>query len=300
MKIRSMKYYFQEAIKSLFKNNLMSVASIITVASCIFIFILSYCLASNVDYLLEQLEDSIMISVFIDDKLTDKEVAALKEKISATEHVVKIEYTSSEEALKKMSDELGDSTGLMDGLADDNPLPRSFDIYYDNAINQKSVVSALNNLLKQGNGITRIKHFSTDTLIKANNIIRLFSIFIIIGMGIISIVIITNTIKLTVNNRKNEINIMKYVGATDWFIRWPFIIEGMIIGAIGAAIPLAISVFIYRNASISFQQFFDGMVEYKLKTAVSVFYFLIPVSLFLGISIGVIGSAMSIRKHLKV
>lgn len=300
MRIRSMKYYFKEAIKSLFKNNLMTVASIITVSSCIFIFIFSYCLASNVDYILEQLEDSIMISVFVDDKLTDDQVKVLEQKIVKTSHVVKVEFTSSEEALKKMSDELGDSSGLMEGLKDDNPLPRSFDVYYDSATNQKSVLASLNELIKQQSGITRIKHFSTDTLIKINNVIRVFSIIIILGMGIISIVIITNTIKLTVNNRKNEINIMKYVGATDWFIRWPFLIEGMIIGAIGASIPLFVSMIIYRNLEFNFKEFSNLMLDYDVKTLTSVFGFLIPVAIFLGVSIGIIGSAMSIRKHLKV
>ncbi len=353
MKISNIKYYLGSAFESIYKNRLMSVASILTVASCIAIFIFSFCLAINLDSVLENLEKSIAFNVYIDDKVSYEDFNMLYNDLKAIEYVEKVEVVSKEDALKKMEEKI--PSYMLEGLNEDNPLPRTFEVYLDNTKNQAYVLTKVN-LLKSEieqkyatlseediqntsentesdntetppvdpdipqvseepsaqdvldnlapKEMIRIAYTDTNRLIVVNNVIRIGSIVIITGMAFLSIVIIMNTIKLTVNSRKREINIMKYVGATDGFIRWPFIIEGVLIGAIGAIIPTVVGWLSYTellkliNDTVPFIKniYSSGL----FKTADEIFFYLSPISIIFGILIGVIGSVSSIRKHLKV
>ncbi|MBE6013501.1 permease-like cell division protein FtsX [Anaeropeptidivorans aminofermentans] len=305
MKLRNMKYYFRESISSIIRNRLMSVASIITVACCILILGFSYCIVSNLDYILKNLESEMMLSVYVMDSYDEDKIEELKSKILSIEHVTGTDYISSKEAMENFAKTYGsdDEENFFTGLEDseDNILPRSFDIQVDDIENQEYVKNELEKMV--GEELEKVKYDkeSIDVIIGINNIIRIASIIIILFLGLVSVIIIMNTIKLTVNNRKIEINIMKYVGATDSFIRWPFIIEGMIIGLIGAAIPTALCWFSYGkaidliNANIPA---LTSLVEFK--SVYSVFAVLIPFSLVLGVIIGAIGSVTSIKRHLLV
>ena len=299
MKPRSIKYYFQEGFTSLFRNRLMTVASIATVSACIFIVSLSFCLISNLSSILEQIEDKIGVVVFLNDELTSEDVNNISEDIKAIENVVMVTYVSPEEALSGLKQEW-EADDILDGFAgENNPLSHSFEISLESLESQGQVLTDLNNI----SGVRNVRHAQTETdiLLKLNRGIGIVGIIVVVILAIISVVIIMNTIKISVYTRKNEINIMKFVGATDWFIRWPFIIEGTLIGILGSAIPMAISwplytrivevIYEYLPVLNNFITLLDGYVIFSIS---------VPASLAVGVLLGIFGSVSSIRKHLKV
>ncbi|MBO8434596.1 MAG: ABC transporter permease [Tyzzerella sp.] len=299
MRPSSIRYYLEEGFTSLLKNRLMTIASIAIVSACIFIISFSYCVVNNLEYVLKQMEDSIGIAVFLNEELTSEDVQRISNEIKDIPHVKQVTYTSPDDALKELQEDW-DMEGILDGFSGaNNPLSSSFEITLDGVEYQKDVSSALSNI--DGIDSVRDAHTETEILIKVNNIVRIAGIVIILILAIISIVIIMNTIKISVYSRRNEINIMKYVGATDWFIRWPFIIEGVLIGLIGSIIPMLISWpsyskivdMVYRNLPI-----IENMVTFR--HSIDIFSVLVPVSILSGVLLGVIGSVSSIRKHLKV
>lgn len=400
MKLRTWKYYISQGFRGVFKNGLMSAASIIIVSACVFTVILSLSIMVNVDYVLSQIESNVGVTVFLGNKPTDAQVKVLQKKIEEMPNVTKVTYISQQGALekaKKMWD-----TDTLDGLKEDNPFPRSLDVQVSGISHQKDVIAritklqqefenqivngevetvaetttidpaqaaktAVNNAVKEAGsqptttktalldkltgtvevqaegtsatpvteglptpatiqqennepvtvnnapkigdadyeyqGIESIRHAQqlTDTLMAIDAIFKIVSVVIIAILAIISIGIIMNTIKLTVFIRKNEIGIMKYVGATDWFIRWPFIVEGVIIGLIGAAIPSVISWLSYDRIVDYFNTHISVLnTLMSLKSGSEIFVVTIPVALLVGALLGAVGSITSVRKHLRV
>lgn len=299
MRPSSIKYYFKEGFTSLLRNRLMTVASIATVAACIFIMSFSYCVVSNLQYVLRQMEDSIGIAVFLNEELTSDDVERISNEIKAIPHVKQVTYTSPDDALTELQDEWS-MDGILDGFSgENNPLSSSFEISLEGVEYQTDVTKALTAI----DGIDNVRdaHTETEILLKVNNVMQITGILVIVILAVISVVIIMNTIKISVYTRRNEINIMKYVGATDWFIRWPFIIEGMLIGIIGSVIPMLISWPAYSKiVDILYTSLpvIKNMVSFRY--SIDIFSVLIPVSIVSGILLGVIGSVTSIRKHLRV
>lgn len=379
MKIRSLKYHVKQGAKSVTKNGLMSVASIASVAACAFMLIISLCIAINLDRALEKVEESIGVSLYLGDEVTDEEIKGLLDKLQKISNVTEVLYMSKQDALEWAKTEWEDDQDILAGLEDDNPFPRSFELSINGAKYQKQVIKDVTNLQKEFEiqlvkdrnkeeqqiqdiienplkeettankeqttqattqskepttnvtssnqnttkeneaeetpkinigdkdyeyiGIEKIRHSQkeSDILLAINNTVRIASIIIIFILAIISVAIIVNTIKLTVYVRKTEINIMKYVGATDWFIRWPFVIEGIIIGIIGSIIPIIICTFGYGQVvDLMYEKmpFIKNYVEFK--DTLSMFLAIAPVTIILGASLGVIGSVNSIKKHLNV
>ena len=299
MKIRSIKFYIKEGFGNLVKNRLMSVASIVTVMVSIFMVISSYCISVNISYMLKQVEDSIGISAFVQEDLELEKMTELLKEIEEIEHVVQVKYISPDDGLEIMKEELGDNSDILDAYKNDNPLSASFSVMVDSAENQDYVVMRL----EQMQGIRKVKHALslTNILINVGNAVRIIGMFIIIALSVISVVIIMNTIKLAVYIRKTEIGIMKFVGATDWFIRWPFVIEGMLIGFIGSVIPAGFTMIGY-NAIINkiFEVFpiIKQLIEFKPSGEIFVNVF--PIAIIVGVFIGTFGSVASVRKYLKV
>lgn len=299
MRPSSIKYYFKEGFTSLLRNRLMTVASIATVAACIFIMSFSYCVVSNLQYVLRQMEDSIGIAVFLNEELTSDDVERISDEIKAIPHVKQVIYTSPDDALTELQEEWS-MDGILDGFSgENNPLSSSFEISLEGVEYQTDVTKALAAI----DGIDNIRdaHTETEILLKVNNVMQVTGVVVIAILAVISVVIIMNTIKISVYTRRNEINIMKYVGATDWFIRWPFIIEGMLIGIIGSVIPMLISWPVYSKIiDILYTSLpvIKNMVSFRY--SIDIFSVLIPVSIVSGILLGVIGSVTSIRKHLRV
>jgi len=277
----------------------MTMASMVAVAACISILSFSYCVGSNLQYMLDQMEDSIGISVFLKGELTGEEIENMKKEISKIDHVEGVEYISPADALDDLKQDWGAEEDIFIGLDEqNNPLSHSFQISLDKIENQNGVLTALENV----DGIDNVRHGQTETelLMKANKIFSIASGIIMVLLGIISIMIIMNTIRISVVNRRIEINIMKYVGATDWFIRWPFIIEGIIIGLIGAIVPLVIGFPIYAKITSAIFEYLPMITFVQFKLTGDVFGFLFPFGILFGIALGVIGSVTSIRKHLRV
>ena len=299
MKPSTIKYFFRESFSGLKKNMLMTMASVVAVAACISILSFSYCVGSNLQYMLDQMEDSIGISVFLKGELTGEEIEKMKEEIGQIDHVEGVEYISPADALDDLKQDWGAEEDIFIGLDEENnPLSHSFQISLDKIENQNGVLTALENV----DGIDNVRHGQTETelLMKANKIFSAASVVVMVLLGVISIMIIMNTIRISVVNRRIEINIMKYVGATDWFIRWPFIIEGIIIGLVGAVVPLVIGFPIYAKITSAIFEYLPMITFIQFKLTGDVFGFLFPFGILFGIALGVIGSVTSIRKHLRV
>lgn len=299
MKFRSIKYFFSEAFSGVIRNRLMSVASIGTVAACIFMIIISYCALTNVNYMLTQIEESIGISIFLEDDADADTVLALNDQLVTMEYVDSVRYISSEEALDEMK-QSWDAEDILSGFDEtNNPLTGSFEVNLTDISHQSEVVEKIEQL----DGVRKIRSSETETefLVKLSHFLRIFGGVLILALAAISVVIITNTIKLSVFTRRTEISIMKYVGATDWFIRWPFIIEGIIIGIVGASIPIIIAWPLYNKViSIIYEQIpmIHSIVSFRF--GIDIFSILLPVALIFGALLGVLGSNISLRKHLNV
>jgi len=281
----------------------MSVASMITVSCCIFVLTFSYIFVANVDHVLSGVEDDMMISVFVLDEVPDERLEELARRIMAVDHVVAIEFISSEEAMADFGARYSDNPDFFEGLNIEGIriLPRTFNVSVDNIIYQDQVRRVLERYVGTDFEQVRNAQETVDTLISINNAIRIASIIIILFLSSVSIIIIINTIKLTVSSRQNEINIMQYVGATAWFIRWPFIIEGMIIGFLGAVLPLVISFLSYGEIIRRVDTAFPARSDlFEFLSTSEIFVILIPFALFLGVLIGSVGSVTSVRRHLHV
>jgi cell division transport system permease protein len=298
-KFRNIKYYLAETFRNLVRNKIMSLTSVITVSACLLIVVFSYAIASNVNFILSYLETSIGITVIVGDEVDTPGVDALFHEILQVENVADVTFVSPQEALDNLAEHLGITEGILVTLDEANPLRRSFTVELDDIRLQRETVDNINSL----SGVLRVNEASivTDGLITLNNFVGIFSFVVMMVLGVLSVVIITNTIKLTVNNRRNEIIIMKYVGATDWFIKWPFVIEGIIIGIFGAAIPLAIVWLSYDGLIDTIRNSdFQMILQMPFRNAAELFPIFAPVVVILGVGIGVLGSVSAMRRYLNV
>ncbi len=303
MKISSFKYFIKEAFFNVIKNGLMSFASIVTVSSCVFILITSYNIAANINNTLTSFEDQIGLTVFINDNVPSEEIKVLYDDLSNTEHVESVTFVSSEDAYNNFAESLDENSHILDGLPKESLLPRSFEIYLDDNQYLDTVIRKLQQDVGEDKSYSLVRHAQQqiDIIQSLTDVISIISTVLILGLGFIGTVIIMNTIKITVNTRKHEITLMKYIGATDWFIRWPFIFEGIAIGLIGAIIPIIITFLTYNSVvnKINESLGFAGSIFSYLSVG-ELFKFSTPLALCLGIFIGVLGSITSIRRYLNV
>ncbi len=297
VKIRTIKYLTKEGIIGIWKNRLMSLASIGTIVLCLIILGISYSIAANVDYILKQIESTIGITAYISEDLTEGKITQLKTKIEKIPYVTVVTHISKDDALRSFS-EGSEIENIMEQFTKDNPLPASFEIKMDTLENQESVIKALEEYSE-----LELSYFQAETpmLVQLNKSIRLISMIVIASLTVVGILLMSNTIKLTVYIRRKEINIMKYIGAADWFIRAPFVIEGVIIGLIGGIIPIFAlwSAYSWTTNAIgnSFGLIMESIQLQEISIILSGF---IPLCLVMGVSIGAIGSVIAIRKHLQV
>ena len=300
MRPSTIRYFLKEGFSGLKKNLLMTVASIIAVAACISIMSFSYCVVSNLQYMLDQMEDSIGISVFLKGDLTSEDIENMKTTISGLDHVTNVTYISPADALDQLKDQWGADEDIFIGLDDtNNPLSHSFQVELDQIESQDAVLAELQKI----EGVDKVEYGQSlsEMLMSVSNVFQVAGILVMLVLGVISVRIIINTIRISVMNRRVEINIMKYVGATDWFIRWPFIIEGIIIGLIGAVLPMLVGMPMYgKTVSLFYNHipFVENFVRFRVVG--DVFSFVLPAALIFGILLGVVGSVTSIRKHLQV
>ncbi len=300
MRPSTIRYYVHEALNGLRMNLLMTFASIVAVMACISIMSFSYCIVSNLQYMLGQMEDSIGIAVFLKGDLSSDEIERMKSEIESLDNVVSATYVSPDDALDELKMEWGADEDIFEGLdGENNPLSHSFKIVLTDISHQDEVLQKLQDI----SGIENMSYAKTETeiLMKLSNVFQIVGILVMLILGVISVMIIVNTIKISVVNRRVEINIMKYVGATDWFIRWPFVIEGIIIGLIGAIIPTLIGWPLYAKCVSLIYEYvplIQNLAQFRLSG--DVYSVLLPCSLLFGVLLGVVGSTTSIRKHLRV
>ncbi len=273
-------------------------ASIATIASCLLLFGIFYSVVANFANIVRNAEAGVAVTVFFNEGLSDEEKQAIGELILDRAEVARINFVDADEAWNSFKDEyLGE---YADGFTE-NPLEDSehYEIYMQDISMQTSLVRYLETL--PGVHHVNSSQQTADALTGANKLISYISIGIIGILLAVSIFLISNTVMIGISVRKEEIGIMKYIGATDFFVRAPFVIEGLIIGVIGAAIPLGIIYFIYINAMNIIMERFSmiGSILQFLPVEV-IFKTLIPVSIGIGAGIGLIGSFVTVRKHLRV
>ncbi len=301
MKIRSIKYILKESFVNAYRNRLMSLASISIISAALILFGVFYLILVNLNHNLDLLYKKPQMQVYCLPELTDQQVDAVRTEIKNNSKIDSFTEISKKEAFEKLKEYLESDKKDLGGASilegyDESFMFVSFEIKVKNPRESSQVAKELEALA----GVDNVKYSqkTIDTIEKVSNWVKIVS-FILIGLLlVISLFIISNTIKLTVFARRKEINIMKYIGATDWFIRWPFIFEGILIGILGAVIAFVLVAYIYSFA--------QPKLAAELASGLEMVQFSIVwgtlVLVYLGISaiIGAAGSIMSIRKHLHV
>ncbi len=302
MRLSTLGYSIRQGAKNIWRNKLFSFASIATMAACIFLFGLFYSIIVNFNYIVEEAEKGVAITVFFDDDATDEQKAAIGEALEKEEGVLEVNYISEDEAWETFQDSyFGDSKEAAEGFKNDNPLATSdnYEVYMDDVALQSDVVEFAEGL--DGVRMVNKSDVVARTLTSLNRLVAYISVAIIIILLAVSVFLINNTITMGVTVRSEEIAIMKYIGAKDSFVRMPFVIEGLMIGFFGAAIPLVLLYFLYSRAVsyiLSRFSLLNNIIEFLPVT--SVYRTLLPIGLILGIGIGFVGSMFSIRRHLRV
>lgn len=295
MKLRTFGYYIKEALKSMRRNGLMTLASISTVALSLFILGVFTCGVMNLNNLASNLENQVEISVYLKDGLTTQQIMGVGKKLKAMPDLKNLEWVNKEEAMKRFKERLGDQAQLVDALNGNNPLPNSYILTFKNPEEVKNAAKLVSTFPE-----VESAHYGQDVIeqiFKVTQVIRIGGIALIAFLAGATLFIISNTIRLTVFARRKEIAIMKYVGATNWFIRWPFLIEGMMLGFVGAAIATACVWEFYHFVTVEVEQ---SLAFLPLIPMLPFFYNLTGILLGLGIVIGAIGSTISLKQYMKV
>lgn len=296
MKIRGIRYFFSEAFKNIFSNGWMTLASIFTVMASLLVLGVFMVLSINLTSMAGDLEGNYQIVAIVDEAINDDGLLTIGKQLKDTPNVDSVTLNTNEERLASLKERMGENGELLDRYQDDNPLRNMYLITLTDLSKSQETVEIMEDIA----GIIKIQQNeeSIDKLVSIANYIRNFSLWIIIALAVVSVFIISNTIKLTVYTRRKEINIMKFVGATDWFIRWPFIIEGIAIGIIGAGASIAIIMAGY-GAIVNVVNSLNIMF-FTVKPLTELTGIIIGSSLGLGAVLGGLGSLISVRKHLNV
>lgn len=294
MKIRTTKYALKEGIINSYRNKMMSLASLSTVVASLLTFGIFLLITLNLNYNTELLRDHLQLEVFCKENLEDAQIDSIEGAVKSNNKIREYKKVTKKEAFEKAKEMLGEDKRLLEGI-DENFLPVSFKIYLQN----QNDIEQISEELADIPGVSSVK-YSQKEFEMVKNIskwIQVSTIILLIVLLIVSTIIIANTIKITVYARRKEINIMKYIGATDWFIRLPFIVEGIIIGLLGAGIGCTAAGYLYH------------IFVYKVAANVKVIKFIslgrigitmVLVGLLIGAIVGAMGSMLSMRKHLRV
>lgn len=299
MRFSTLIYTIKQGIVNIFRNKWYSLASMATISACLFMFGIFYSLVANFQYIVKEAQDGVAVTVFFEEGISDERIAEIGSLIEKRAEVSHVNFVSADAAWENFKDDyLGE---YADGFGDDNPLSNSanYEVYLNDVSMQDSLVTYVESL----EGVRRVNRseVTANTLSGMNKLIGYASAGIIAILLAVSIFLISNTVTIGISVRKEEINIMKYIGATDFFVRAPFVIEGILIGLAGSVLPLAIIYVIYNNV-IAYVSTRFSMLSQLLKflTVDQVFQVLMPISLIIGIGIGFFGSFSTVRKHIRV
>lgn len=297
MKFNIVGYLIGEGLRNTFKNKKSTFSAILVMLISMLIFGLFFILGENVNHIMKTVEDAQAMQVFVKLDATDEEVKKVGEQLEAIDGIAKVKFVSREEGFNQYVEKFGDKAYLFESYK--QTLPDSYIITFSD-LKHANEVEAQVNQLDNIKSITSSNQ-TISKLISITNGIRIVTAVILVGLVIGAIFIISNTIKLTVYARRKEISIMKYVGATNSFIRWPFIVEGVIIGILSAAISILIVGVLYNliaNSLLSLETI--QKLGITLVSFSDMFNMIIVVYLVLGIGIGILGSSVSMKKYLEV
>lgn len=294
--MQKIRMFIVDALKSLKRNKTITGASIITVAATLFIFGVFLIVAQTINMGVESVESKVEIKAYLLDEITSQEQSNIETILQGVEGVKEVIYESKEEAFEKFKERLGEDNAILAGFSEErNPLPNSFVV----SLEEPEAAMRVEDALKDVRGVEDVgnERETVERIIGLAKIIRTMGVVIFIILVLVSLFLISNTIKLTVYSRRREIGIMKFVGATDWFIRWPFLIEGMIMGLVGGIIAVGVVYFSYQliYADVTQSLFYAELVSPS--EVLSSFSWQFGVT---GIVIGALGSFIALKRFLDV
>lgn len=317
MRISTFGYVGKQGVKNIWRNKMFSLASIATMSACIFLFGLFFSILVNFQYIIKSAEEGVAITVFFNDDATEEQKKEIGEQLESRDDVSEVKYVSADDAWAEFQKEyFGDNPELAEGFKDDNPLAHSdnYEVYMktvkgdnkDLIAKSKSLSATQQDLVKFAQSLDGVRQVNksdvvANTLSSVNMLVAYVSIAIIAILLGVSVFLISNTVTTGITVRKEEIAIMKYIGAKDFVVRSPFVIEGLIIGLFGAVIPLALLYFLYDKAVVYIMEKFSILKNIITFLPVgNVYIYLLPIGLVMGIGIGFLGSYFTVRKHLRV
>ncbi len=302
MKLNTIGYCLKQGVGNIKRNKMLSIASVITIIVCIFLFGLFYAILANLQYMAKGADDAVGVSVFFEDDMNEDDILVLKKQLEKRNDVKSIDYISEEDAWNEFKEiYFAEMPELAEGFKGENPLvgSASFEIYLKDLSEQKKLVSELEEM----NGIRKVTYseLAAGGLEDAKRLIVCLSDFVYGILFIVSVFLISNSVTLSYTVRQKEMHTMKWLGATNMFVKGPFVVEGLLLGLVGTVIPLILLYFFYKEAIVVINERFSILSNVlQFLSVEQVFKVLLPVSLLLGEGIGFIGSFFTIKKHLKV
>ena len=302
MKISTFFYILRQGFANIRRNILFSLASIGTIVSCLFLFGIIYAVVVNFQSGMQELESTVTISVFFDEGTSDDTIELIGEQIRTVDYVDTMDFISADEAWEKFAKQnYDDPQAAKDAFGDDNPLQNaaSYEITLKDVKRQPEFVAFAQSIA----GVRKVKcsDVTADSISTLSSLVGYASVGIVVILMLVSVFLISNTITIGITVRKEEIGIMKLIGATNVFVRAPFIIEGIIIGAVGSAIPLVLLYYMYEKILTYVAGRFKVVTTlFAFVSQEELFTTLVPVGLILGIGVGLVGSILTTRKHIKV
>ncbi len=301
MRISTFFYTLKQGIVNIFRNKWFSLASLATISACLFLLGLFYAVVVNFQSIVRSAEEGLSVTVFFQYETSMEQMQAIGAQIEAREEVARVEFTSAEEAWEFykqnwIPEEYSD--GFPEG---DNPLENSasYEIYMNDISRQEELVAYLETVpeIREVNK----SELAATTMTGVNALVAYASAGIILILFLVSVFLISNTVMIGISVRKEEINIMKYIGATDFFVRAPFVIEGIMIGAMGSVLPLGLMYLLYTNVLGYIEEKFAFLSTLlKFLPVNEVFSNLVPIVVGIGVGIGFLGSFTTVRRHLRV
>lgn len=297
MTFRTLGRHFKEGFKNIGRNGWMTFASVSAVTITLLILGVFLLLALNINHMIEIIENQVEITVELSPDTTEGLIEKIENEIRNLDGVKSVQYVSKEEGLKQLKERLGEDAYLLEGLEEENPLNDIFIVQ----VLQPQTIGTVAEKIEVIDSITTVEYgkATVEKLFAITTWIRNIGLAFIIGLAFTAMFLIANTIKITIYARRNEIEIMKLVGATNWFIKWPFFVEGLLLGIIGSITPIVVLIFSYKtilsklNSNLSFS-FLEFLPLYPLAYQISIL--LIGIGAFIGIW----GSLVSVRRFLKI
>ena len=317
MRISTIGYVIKQGFKNIGRNMMFSLASIATMSACIFLFGLFFSILFNFQYIIKSAEEGVAITVFFEDGITQAQIDNIGQALRGRDDVSDVKYVSADDAWEEFrSKYFGENEELADGFRNDNPLANSsnYEVYMKtldddvdiSLMGRKSLSTTQQDLVRFAGSLDGVRSVKKSDLVanmlsSVNVLVAYISVAIILILFGVSIFLISNTVAMGITVRKEEIAIMKYIGAKDFVVRSPFVIEGLIIGLVGAVLPLALLYVLYGKAVAYIMEKFSILTNIiDFLPVLRVYHYLLPIGLGLGVGIGFLGSYFTVRKHLKV